>query len=298
MTTSILSLHFLKPGLFTTIQDQGRFGYQAFGVPISGALDQGAATLANQLVGNPENSPLLEITLMGPKIQFEGTGIIAITGADLSPRLNGQPCPLNKTVQISDADILQFGRPVQGCRSYLSVGGKWEVPSWLASYSAITQNGAVLTPTSLIKKGTSIQVMAKFDESLQLQEVIPSTAKKPPQIRVLPGPEFDLFSRFTIGEFFGQEYGISPDSNRMGYRLNEKLFSFSQQKEMISSGIIPGTIQITSAGQPIVLLADAQTTGGYYRIANVISQDLDTLAQLRPGDSLRFSLISFDQLER
>ncbi len=294
--SSILSLHFLKPGLFTTIQDQGRFGYQAFGVPTSGALDQGAAALANELVGNSIDSPLLEITLMGPKIQFEGKGVIALTGADLSATLNGEACPLHQTVRVSDADVLQFGRPTHGCRSYLSVGGKWEIPSWLSSCSAITQNGAALTPASLIKKGSTIQVITRAHHGVAPRAQNWSRSTRSPEIRVLPGPEFDLFSRFTIGEFFSKTYSISPDSNRMGYRLTEKLSSFHPPKELISSGIIPGTIQITSAGQPIVLLADAQTSGGYYRIVNVISADLDALAQLRPGDHLSFSLVSFEQL--
>ncbi|MBX2871296.1 MAG: biotin-dependent carboxyltransferase family protein [Saprospiraceae bacterium] len=293
--SSYVALHFLKAGLFTTIQDQGRFGYQAFGVPTSGALDQGAAALANRLVGNSLDSPVLEITLMGPKIQFEGEGVMAIAGANLSATLNGVACPNGQAFRVSDNDVLQFGRPVEGCRAYLGVRGKWEIPSWLSSKSAISQNGAALTPASIMQKGTWIKVRNESKKPItQTSEVTPLTNSSP-SIRVLPGPEFHRFSRFTIGEFFGQSYRISPDSNRMGYRLQEKLTSFAPNEELISSGIIPGTIQITSAGQPIILLADAQTTGGYYRIANVIGQDLDVLAQLKPGDELRFSLVSFDE---
>lgn len=292
-----LTLHFLKPGLFTTVQDQGRFGYQAFGVPTSGALDRGAAEMANQIVGNPPDSPVLEITLLGPKIQFQGEGEIALTGADLSARLNGQPCASNQLLRIKDADLLQFGRPLEGCRAYLSVRGQWQISTWLSSRSAITQNGAKLSPQSLISKGTSIQIETAAKSVSKSLDIEAKRASTSSEVRVLPGPEFERFSRFSIGEFFGQSYQITPDSNRMGYRLKEKLRSFSPEEELISTGIIPGTIQITTAGQPIILLADAQTSGGYYRIANVLSEDLDLLAQFKPGDRLRFTLVSFKDLE-
>lgn len=291
-----VQLHFLKAGLFTTVQDQGRLGYQAFGVPTSGALDRSAAELANQIVGNSADSPVLEITLMGPKIKFAGKGEIAITGANLSPTLNGESCASNELLSIRDGDLLQFGRPVFGCRAYLAVRGNWQIPSWLSSRSAITQNGTALTPQSIIQKGTIIQIEPAAENlfTSRTTEVKPTADTS--IIRVLPGPEFEQFSRFSIGEFFGQTYHITPDSNRMGYRLKEKLRSFSPNQELISSGIIPGTIQITSAGQPIILLADAQTSGGYYRIANVLSEDLDNLAQCKPGDRLRFTLIAFEDL--
>lgn len=291
-----MQLHFLKAGLFTTIQDQGRVGFQAFGVPTSGALDRAAAALANQLVGNPADSPVLEITLMGPKIQFVGEGEIAITGANLSAALNGEACASNQLLSITDADQLQFGRPEAGCRTYVAVRGKWQVPRWLSSRSAITQNGSTLTPQSIIKKGDVIQVETPTESPATFASIQSGSAAKPTEIRVLPGPEFERFSRFSIGEFFGKTYQITPDSNRMGYRLKEKLRSFSPDQELISSGIIPGTIQITASGQPIILLADAQTSGGYYRIANVLSEDLDHLAQFKPGDRLRFALISFEDL--
>ena len=295
MASSHLALYFAKPGLFTTIQDKGRFGFQAFGVPTSGALDQAAADLANQLVGNGLDQPLLEVTLMGPKIQFQGHGMIAITGADLSATLNGDRLAVNQGIEVADGDILQFGRPVSGCRAYLSVRGKWIIPTWLSSRSAITQNGKHLTPASIVQKGTTIRIDTSLVDPLRSSSAAIHPPETDPGIRVLPGPDFDRFSRFSIGEFFSRLYRISPDSNRMGYRLQERLSSFSPEEELISSGIIPGTIQITSSGQPIILLADAQTTGGYYRIANVVSQDLDILAQLKPGDTLRFSLTSFEE---
>lgn len=294
---SLLRLHFLKPGLYTTVQDQGRPGFQEFGVPLSGALDRRSAHLANSLVDNPTDSPVLEITLMGPKIEFEGQGQIALTGGDLGATLNGVACPRYQTIRARTGDILQFGRAHQGCRAYLAVGGQWQLPTWLSSYSAITQNGAQLTPQAIIKKEQIIAIIPKpLSSARSLVEKIPQYLAEP-TIRVFPGPEFERFSRFCIGTFFSQLFTISPAANRMGYRLKEQLDTFQPQEELISSGIIPGTIQITSAGQPIILLADAQTSGGYYRLANVIEIDMDTIAQLKPGDRLRFSLLSFEEAE-
>lgn len=287
-----LQLHIIKPGLFTTVQDQGRAGYQAFGVPVSGALDQKSASIANLLVGNPEQAPVLEITMMGPTIQFERAGWIAITGANLSATINGTLCHQYQTLAVKSGDILKFGRPMHGCRAYLAVAGQWHLPKWLGSYSAITQNGTQLTPASILTKGQIIQISgaAPNIKTWPIEDRIAGPDIS--LIHVMPGPEFEAFSRFTIGSFFSQTFTISPDSNRMGYRLKERLASFKPKKELISSGVIPGTIQITGAGQPILLLADAQTTGGYYRLANVISYHMDVIAQLKPGDQIRFALLS------
>jgi len=286
-----LKLHIIKPGLFTTVQDQGRPGYQAFGVPISGALDQKSAAVGNLLVNNSAQTPVLEITMMGPTIQFEGVGWIAITGANLSPSLNGVPCQQYQTLAVNSGDTLKFGRPIDGCRAYLAVAGEWILPKWLGSYSAITQNGAQLTPASILTKGQIITITSSTPTSRTwpVEGRLSGAGTSP--IRVLPGPEFESFSRFNIGSFFSQTFTISPDSNRMGYRLKECLSSFKPEKELISSGVIPGTIQVTGAGQPILLLADAQTTGGYYRLANVVGKDMDVIAQLKPGDQIRFALL-------
>lgn len=292
------TFHFLKTGLQTLIQDQGRIGYQSYGVPVSGVMDQQAATLANQLVGNPTNHPVLEITLLGPTIQVEGDCQIAITGADLSPEINRQAIPLYTTIAVKDGDTLSFGAIKNGCRAYLAIGGNWQIPKWLDSYSALPYSGKAATPNSLIEKGTTLPVETRPSIPIQnikkeAQPIYPKTLR----VRVLPGPEFEAFSSYTIAYFFSRGYQLTNDSNRMGYRLNANLIDFKPEREVISSGIIPGTIQITSAGQPVILMADAQTVGGYYRIANVISEDLDKLAQLKPGDEVWFSLVRMEEVE-
>lgn len=291
------TFHFQKAGIQTLIQDQGRIGYQSYGVPISGVLDKKAAKLANELVGNPTNSPILEMALLGPTIKIVGACQIAITGADLSPKVNKQPIPLYETITIKDGAILTFGGAKTGCRAYLAIRGNWQIDKWLDSYSALPYSGAAATPDSLIQKGTKLQIETTgIIPSKRLPKSAQPNFSNSVRIRVLPGPEFDEFSNYTIAYFFSRGYRLTNDANRMGYRLDANLIDFKPKREVISSGIIPGTIQITSAGQPVILMADAQTVGGYYRIANVISEDLDKLAQLKPGDEVWFSLVRLEEV--
>ena len=287
-------LHFLKSGLQTTIQDLGRHGVQDLGIPINGAMDKASAQLANQLVGNNANSPVLEITLLGPKIQFEGQCQIAITGADLSAEINGNTIPLFRTINIEHGDELSFGKPLTGCRAYLAINGKWDIQSWLGSFSASATNTAQTTPDSIIVKDQILEIIRGKDQPIITisESERPSLSIEAP-IKVYPGPEFEAFSTIEKQGFFGDSFTIGQDSNRMGYRLKEALNGYTKKEEVISSGVIPGTIQITNSGQPIVLMADAQTTGGYPRIANVSSTELDRLAQFKPGDTVRFELIIF-----
>ncbi|WP_421978539.1 biotin-dependent carboxyltransferase family protein [Roseivirga seohaensis] len=287
-------LHFLKSGLQTTVQDLGRHGVQDLGIPINGAMDKASAQLANQLVGNDANSPVLEITLLGPKIQFEGPCQIAITGADLSAEINGNTIPLFRTINIEHGDVLSFGKPLIGCRAYLAINGKWDIQSWLGSFSASATNTAQTTPDSIIEKDQILEIIrGKEQPIIAISESERTSLSIEVPIKVYSGPEFEAFSDVEKQSFFGDSFTIGQDSNRMGYRLKEALNCYTKKEEVISSGVIPGTIQITNSGQPIVLMADAQTTGGYPRIANVSSTDLDRLAQFKPGDKVKFELISF-----
>lgn len=284
-------LRFIKTGLQTTIQDLGRTGHQHLGIPVGGVMDKRSARLANDLVGNPTEYPLFEITLLGPSIRFEGACQIAITGAMLSPEINGQAIAQNQTIHVNDGDLLNFGRPTAGCRAYLAVRGQWKVAQWLGSCSASTSNGEIATPDSWIKKDSWIEIesngsIAPKTTSTTLQ----LDALKMP-IKVMQGPEFHLFSNLFVGLFFSKNFTITPDSNRMGYRLKEPIEGYESLGEIISSGVIPGTIQITNAGQAIVLMADAQTTGGYPRLLNLLTPEIDRMAQLKPGDQVRFELV-------
>jgi len=287
----LITLHFQKAGMLTTVQDEGRMGCQEFGVPIGGAMDKAAAHHANELVGNKLNDPVLEITLLGPIIHFDQPAQIAITGANLSPTLNAEPISLYETINVKAKDQLSFARVINGCRAYLAIGGVWQINQWLNSYSAVHPNKEVL-PDSIILKNSSLNIYGKnFVEKivfpLEKRPVLPY----PSTIPVIHGPEFEQFTHYQIAHFFSQTYTISNDSNRMGYRLQGASLSTSNTPVMISSGIVPGTIQINNAGLPIVLMRDAQTTGGYPRIANVSEKGIDLLAQKKPGEQIRFVLL-------
>ncbi|MDX1628546.1 MAG: biotin-dependent carboxyltransferase family protein [Fulvivirga sp.] len=286
----MIKLHFVKPGLHTTVQDEGRLGYQHLGVPGSGPMDRKSASNANQLVGNPPDTPVLEITLMGPEIQFEGSVNIAIAGADLSPELNGQKISMNHVVEVKSGEILSFGRPRQGCRAYLAVAGEWKVKKWLKSASTATVQPEKFTPESIIKKGSTISIVPVdfIENQIEINDQHEFTPLI--KINVTPGPEFKLFSKNYTAHFFSHAHKITNDSNRMGYRLKSDFKNYEPMDELISSGVMPGTIQVTSEGDPVVLMADAQTTGGYPRIAQVIPEDLDRLGQMKPGDELWFSM--------
>ena len=292
-----LKVKCLKTGLYTSIQDEGRFGVQDQGIPISGALDKSSMRIANQLVGNLPNSPVLEMTLFGPKLKFEGQGQIAITGANMKATLNGKRVENYMTLNIESGDLLEFHNTDFGCRTYMSIGGQWQVQNWSNSFSAL--------PSLMEEPGLPARLVDDYSFTVainQMQELISYPERNRPLfsecyvIRVVTGPEFDQFEIEVIQDFFDRIFVIHGDSNRMGYRLKDNLQDYVPSGEEISSGIVVGTVQISNAGKPIILMADAQTTGGYPRIANVVSDDLEIVAQLKPGDELKFMLVSLEEL--
>ena len=198
--------------------------------------------------------------------------------------------PMYETLFVESDSILSFGRIKNGCRTYLGIYGEWQIQKWLGSAAAAAQNGLDLTPDSIILKNGSLRVKSNGD-SPQVRvfpkDQIPQYLSIQ-KIHVLPGPEFENFSRMEIAHFFSQAHKITSDSNRMGYRLNTQFVDNQVERDIISSGVIPGTIQITNAGKAILLMKDAQTSGGYARFLNVISEDLDKLGQMKPGEEIEF----------
>lgn len=290
---SELKVKVIKAGMFTSIQDLGRVGYQQFGVPIGGVMDRKSAKLANQLVGNPENAPVLEITILGPTLEFSSDCQIAITGADISPKLNQEEIFNLQTIDVSKKSVLTFGKLRQGCRAYLAIGGDWQVYRFLGSCCLLSQQNEIFPKGSLLQKEDEIFIQPYEKTPIKkVENPYQNKLSNPLLIRVLPAPEFDWFSKKSIAHFFSQDFQISPDSNRMGYRLKGKKIEWETSNELISSGIILGTVQITAEGQAIILLADAQTTGGYPRIVNVIQENINILAQAKPGDWIRFQLMN------
>jgi len=286
----------VKPGLQTTVQDSGRDGFQSFGVPIAGPMDRKAAINANRLVGNPDYYPVMEFAVLGPTLEFSGAGVIALTGGPFDCNLDQEPVTWYKPIKLDGTKVLTVGRVAKGCRGYLAVGGKWELESWLNSCSASPQFGSLLTPDSIMSAGKIIRVYAEATASGAVPETIPE--RKGSLLRILAGPEYHQLDTPVIKDILNRDFIISPQSNRMGYRLGPGLISYQDPLEIISSGVVPGTIQLVPSGELIILLADAQTTGGYPRVAHVIRDDQDKLAQMKPDDSVRFKLVSLKEAHK
>lgn len=301
-------INILKPGLLTTIQDLGRYGFQKNGIVASGAMDPIAHRIANILVGNDENDATLEITLLGPKIEFQQNTLIAICGGDLSPKTDKKPVKLWRPIFIKKGTILDFTSCKTGCRAYLAVAGGFKVPSIMNSYSTYIRagiggyHGRALKAGDQINFGPTSQVSSRILSSFVKKNnpsniinarwtisetIIPDYCHKP-IIRVMQGRQYQLFKKYSQTKFFTEPYKITPQSDRMGYRLSGPTLALIQEEEMISEAVTFGTIQVPGDGQPIILLADRQTTGGYPKIAQIATVDLPLIAQAKPGDSISF----------
>ena len=285
----------IKPGIQTSIQDLGRRGYMAYGVGRSGAMDQSSARKANWLVGNDEHAALLETVHHGLHIKFYSNCQVAITGADLGAQMNGEEIERYRTQMVQAGDELSFTRRKSGLRAYLAVSGGILSTKVMGSRSF---HSMVDLGIKAVIDGIELE-FGDQEKKLVSREI---KKKKHPVFanhytaRVLPGPEYNFFDTEFIKEFEKYSFKVSPDSNRMGYRLDRLSSQIELKDGIISSGIYPGTIQIPSSGQPIILMSDGPTTGGYPRIGNVLSQDLDFIAQLGPGDSLRFRWILLEEV--
>lgn len=295
-------LEIIHPGAFTTIQDLGRYGYQKYGVPISGAMDKFAHRVSNILVGNDEGEATIEVTLIGPKLLALQNLIISITGADLSPQINGYPVQNWCTLEVKKGEIVSFGRPQCGCRAYIAVAGGIDFPLVMGSRSVHTRSqlggkGRALIKGDTIKiKKTKISGARILNRSIPI-EYIPIYEKNW-LVRVIMGPQSEYFSRSGIYTFLNSEYEITSHADRMGYRLKGPKIEHKLGADILTDATPPGSIQVPGDGMPIILLADAQTTGGYAKIAAAISPDQYQLAQARPGDKLRFKKITIGEAHR
>lgn len=276
----------ISSGLLTTIQDLGRYGYRSHGIPISGAMDLSSAKLANLLVGNDENDALLECTMMGPKIEFTIDSYIAVTGAEVDVYVDDILQETNSTISIKIGNRLRFGRVHRGCRYYISFASGIDTLNVLGSRSTDTISGI---GSGVIQRGQSVNLMQGNLERLiiSISPLIDNLSQR--KMKVYPGPEYHLISDTNLDDIF---FKIDPTSNRMSYILRSNL-EISHRYEMISSAVLPGTIQLTPAGQFNALMRDAQTTGGYPRVLQIDEADLDYLAQCRGGQTISFELISY-----
>ena len=286
-----MSITVLNPGLLTTVQDQGRIGYQQFGVSVSGVMDPRSAALANILAGNGQEEAVLECTMLGPQLRFDRANVIAITGGDLGPTLDGQPVPGYTAVAVRAGQVLRFTAPKTGCRAFVAFAGGLDIPVTMGSRSTYMKAKIGGYQGRKLEKGDVIGFRAPVDTLPRMEDRVlsPGFVPKPVYtLRVVMGPQDDYFTDSGIDTFLSQTYTVTPEFDRMGCRLDGPAIAHKEGGDIISDGIAFGAIQVPSAGTPIIMLGDRQTTGGYTKIATVITADFRTLAQLKAGDKARF----------
>jgi KipI family sensor histidine kinase inhibitor len=279
----------LRPGLFTTIQDRGRWGYQASGVPVAGALDLLSHRIANLLVGNAPDAATLEVTLAGPELRIDQETCVAVTGADLQASVDGTAITPGGVANCRQGSVLRFGERVSGARAYVAFDGGVDVAMTLDSRS--THVGAALGGLEgrALRAGDRLPLGSPTHRVAKAIETRSNAGVGGARLRVLPGPQDDFFSDSAFGALEQGRFHVSPQSNRMGYRLSGGSIRRVENREMISDVAFVGGIQIPPSGEPILLMSDRQTTGGYPQIATVITADLPTAGQLAPGDWVEFT---------
>ena len=280
----------LKPALQTTVQDLGRRGYRHLGVGLCGAMDGLSLTIGNYLVGNAAGTAGLEFCMPPARVRFDVNCAVALTGADCSARLDGAAVALGHRVGVEAGQTLELETPGSGFRAYLCVSGGIDVPLVMGSRSTDLQAAMGGLDGRLLRRGDSLKVMAASVPPVTGTGVLlPSLGQV---IRVIPGPEFDGFEAESRELFFSAAWKVTSQSNRMGYRLEGPTLVRRNAEELKSHAVFPGFVQVPAGGAPIVLMADAQATGGYPRFATVIAADQWRLAQIAPGTSIRFAPLS------
>jgi antagonist of KipI len=291
----------IKPGLATSVQDLGRKGYQQYGVVVSGAMDDFALQVANLLVGNKRKEAGIEIALMGPEISILEDTVIAVCGANLSPKLDGESISNWKSHIVEKGQTLTFGKPRNGGYAYVAVAGGVKTPEVMGSKSTYVKTemgghkGRYLKKGDCLHAGTpAFELKRLSGRGIKVTDAMDYHAHN--RIRIVLGPDSQGFSEESMQHFLTSPYRITPQSDRMGYRLDGP--ALEGGADIISDAVLPGTIQVPANGKPIVLLADRQTTGGYARIASVITVDLPYVAQQRAGNELQFAEVSVKEAQK
>ncbi|HET9055356.1 MAG TPA: biotin-dependent carboxyltransferase family protein [Chitinophagaceae bacterium] len=300
----------IQSGIQTTIQDQGRTGYQSFGISVGGAMSTYSSRLANILVGNELTLPILEIVQSPHSFFFEEDALVSFCGGGLIPELNEKELPVYEPILIEAGSIIKLHKPQAGFRLYMSIAGGFKAELFLGSYSTHLISGSGGYSGRIIRKNDCLSVQTKPSFlSQNIQELIkrnlyfnldktrlPKIFSK--TIRIIKGSEYNELSESSKQKLTSSIFTVSNDYNRMGYRLKGEPLSLSQPKEMISSATTKGTIQLLPDGQIIALMADYQTVGGYPKIAHIIEADHCICAQLKPGDEISFVMISLEEAEQ
>jgi len=292
-----MGIKIIKAGMLTTIQDMGRYGYQETGMAVSGVMDTRSTALANILVGNEETEGVLEVTIMGPTIEFTADNIIAITGGDLGAALDGKELPRYEAVLVKAGQTLSFAMPKSGARAYVAFAGGRDVPVVMGSKSTNLKSKIGGFEGRKLETGDAIGFTAPKTDLPNLAQrklPVPDFSAREHELRVVLGPQDDCFPQSSIDTFFNNVYTISNEYDRMGCRMQGEVIKHKVGGDIITDGISFGAVQVPSHGNPIVMMADHQTTGGYTKIGNVISVDLPILAQCMPGHKIHFKWISIE----
>jgi len=292
-------IRILDAGPQTTVQDLGRTGQMRYGIPPSGPVDRFAFVLANRLVGNADTAAALECTLIGPRFEITDAGAIAVTGAAVPVTVNGQSAAGWTTIALKPGDVVKLGPARTGVRSYVGFAGGLDVPLVLGSRSTYLRGRVGGIEGRALKKGDDLRVFPTGPVTPRRVErrAIPDYTGEP-TIRAILGPQADRFTAEGLQALFGGRYEVLPQSDRMGSRLRGPRIAHARGHDIVSDGIALGSIQVPGDGQPIVLLVDRQSTGGYTKVATICSCDIWRVGQARPGQSLRFHQISVDEAHR
>lgn len=292
----------LAPGLLTTFQDLGRHGWQKFGVPVSGAMDQRSLIFANLLAGNPAHEAALEFTMLGPTVEFSSPAVFALCGGEFQPTLNGKSLEMGRAYIAPKGAVLTIGPARAGCRGYLAVNGGFTLTPVMGSRSTYLKGGFGGWQGRALQKGDELPLRGSvcYLNAMDRRFIPQQPCCSSPTLRVILGPQDDAFSAQGIKTFLSSPYRIDPKSDRMGYRLLGAPIARAPgvtDGNILSDGVAMGSIQVPDA-LPLMMMADRQTTGGYTKIATVITCDLPLAAQCRPGDTLRFEAVSMEEAQR
>lgn len=286
------SLLVQRPGMLTTVQDLGRWGFQDSGVPVAGPMDAWSHRLANRLVGNPDEAAALEITLIGPDLEFESSATFAIAGAEFPAALDGVPVRLNEAMVAGAGSRLSFGVRTRGTRGYLAVAGGIDVEPTFGSRATHLLSGMGPTGGRALVAGDRLPIGTPVRQG-RLRAGRPlALPAGGARLRVVWGPQDDYFTADALTALVTSRYQVTPQSNRQGYRLQGPALSHERGADILSDATPIGSLQVPASGQPILLMADRQTTGGYPKIATVITADLPLAGQLAPGDWVEFAACS------
>ncbi|KJS12893.1 MAG: hypothetical protein JL56_10650 [Desulfotomaculum sp. BICA1-6] len=293
----------ISPGLLTTVQDLGRFGFQQYGMTPAGAMDPFALQVGNLLLGNDIAEAAFEINYLGPVMEVLKDALIVVSGGNLSPVIDGNPLPMWEVACIRKGQVLGFGKIKNGCRAYVAVAGGIDVPVIMGSKSTFLRGkmggfkGRQLLPGDILSTSSiNANIWKRMGQRLPAR-LIPNYDVIEP-IRVVMGPQDNYFTATALNTFLTSKYTVGMESDRMGYRMEGPKLMHKNTADIISDGVPLGAIQVPGSGTPIILMADRQTTGGYTKIATVISIDIPALAQLKPGNSIYFNRITVDKAQQ